>query len=578
MPYGAILMLGVLFVIPIFTQAQGYVEPEGPPPFNAPDRTGGADAPIEFLNGTAGEQRKIGSLILGERYAATTAATVDDTRIAYYTCDQNDTFLKYLLQEDPYLFPRTTFFTPPSSECGTDPAPFYVSMMDQHDDRPFDVIIAQESELHASMEGRLQDFVNDGGMLFISGETPSMSAPTTDVFAGVEFCQSYQRDAINTGCNFIVQNDAIGSCPTGNGSCPYSSPPEPATTGGIAKNVDHGLWNFATGAVFDKPPEQRFEGIFAQSTNPLATSIPIIDVPYTMSRNTTNWEVGLAAHWQFGLGTVYYLADEAEDGITGTTGLCDRKYCSGGTNAGAMCTVAGDCPGGSCSTVDENTMCINGDFPLTKLMFRTIFRRLTDGCSGSSCSALCLNPNPANGLNDASCIRDWSGANAFIGGPFLRLLGPSELAEVDDGFAALQGNGHFLEYMSVIGEANSGVNNSVGIRGQSTTTSSYAGLFSGKVVAQRNGPNTEICLNGTCLSAWSAIAGAPTDSVTLQNSRNLTKQDDNIGLTGSIVGDSIVLGVPHASSLPAYTCGDGICSTQNGENSTTCPAPTPECL
>jgi hypothetical protein len=540
LPSGAIVALLVLLLLPLLTEAQGYVEPTAPAPTGFP--TGRSQ--IEFLNGSTATQRKLGNLILGEKFATSTAITSDDARIAYYTCEFDDRFLYHLLVADPYLSVRTSFFVPTGSECHSATPAKYTEMMNANDNRKFDLIIAQESELHSSVQGRLESYVSAGGLLFVTGEAPNISAPDIVSFAGVRICQSYADDIVGSGCNFTIQRN--------------TGVPE---TGGTVVNVDHGLFNFSNGDAFDKPPEQRFEGVMQVG----GTVTPIIDVPYTMSRDMGNWKIGLAAHWQFGTGWVYYLADEARSTATATNGVC----------------VSG-------SPTEDRTMCINGSFALTKTMVTSTFKKMTPGCVGDTCSAFCLNSDPTKGTKDpAACIRDWSDAVNLVGGPFLRLLPSTQQADSDEGFVTVRSDGEHEEYFSFIGEANDGggnpvVNGSAGIRGRTSSMTRYAGKFVGRVVVEKETSNASICLNGAgnCVSSWSSIGGLPADSIEAHETRYLTKQDGHVATSGPIVSNTIVVGAPTSITTVNDSCGDGICSTKgspgvNDETTGNCSA---DCL
>lgn len=99
---------------------------------------------------------------------------------------------------------------------------------------------------------------------------------------------------------------------------------------------------------------------------------------------------------------------------------------------------------------------------------------------------------------------------------------------------------------------------------------SWAGRFDGRV-----GIDGELCLNDDCRSSWPPAT--LTDYVRVQSSQvaTLETQPGNIQILGTLKSGHIVLGQPPAGLSPALSCGDGFCTSANGEYSGTCAVDCP---
>lgn len=196
----------------------------------------------------------------------------------------------------------------------------------------------------------------------------------------------------------------------------------------------------------------------------------------------------------------------------------------------------------------------------------------------TGCAKLCLNADTSKWTNDAqNCIAQWGDLAAIAGGPFLRLLTGAELALQDRGFTAIHGDGLSNHLISLLAVADPSASGAAGFQANSTSTSYYAGQFQGKVVVKPETGTSEICLNGNCISSWlDPVGGAPSDATLLQSGTPyFSPQAGNVGLNGPLIVGSLVTGTPTAGTATIYTCGDGLCSSQNGENAFSCSA---DCL
>ncbi len=193
-----------------------------------------------------------------------------------------------------------------------------------------------------------------------------------------------------------------------------------------------------------------------------------------------------------------------------------------------------------------------------------------------NCARLCLNADANLWTTDpTNCISSWSDIASQASGNYLHLYNSSQQAgaTADSGFITFQadGNSPKFQFISLLAQANS-IDNSTGIQAASSTSSYYAGQLAGKTVILPESGQTSICLNDDCKQSWAeVVGGVPNDVLELQSGQVYTPQDGNIGINGPIIVGSLVAGHPAASTPASYTCGDGICSPENNEQ-TQCPS------
>lgn len=214
----------------------------------------------------------------------------------------------------------------------------------------------------------------------------------------------------------------------------------------------------------------------------------------------------------------------------------------------------------------------------------------------TGCSQFCLNSNPLLGASDAAnCVSSWSQLSslASIGGPFVRLFGANS-ASIDSGYANVKAADAVtwdnIQLVSVIAESYGGVgpSGSGALRTEAYSGSSYTAQFAGTLVI--DGPyNTSgtklypgrLCLNDqtgsatACITSWNDILSLNgTNVIRLQDVHQTTASPDlgNASAVGPVEVPTLVIGQPIVSTAVTSSCGDGICSSINGENPTNCAA------
>lgn len=143
------------------------------------------------------------------------------------------------------------------------------------------------------------------------------------------------------------------------------------------------------------------------------------------------------------------------------------------------------------------------------------------------------------------------------------------------GVASTSSSGSFERY-GVFGRTQYDSQLSYGVYGYADPAlypNAYAGYFEGRVkvigdLLVAPGGGAQICLNGECLTSWPFLSS--TDFVRLQKGGGASSDDGAVNISGSGTFSSIVLGEPVAGTPPAITCGDGVCTAVNGEDSANC--------
>jgi hypothetical protein len=251
----------------------------------------------------------------------------------------------------------------------------------------------------------------------------------------------------------------------------------------------------------------------------------------------------------------------------------------------------------STSQTKTGDLTIQGDLTIAPAL--TPIGSLTIGDAGGS-SRLCL-----NGTGASDCITSWS---QIIGGSqFVNLFsGPtSDVTSVQTGgFARVQAGANQDFALQGISSAQAGAPR-YGIAGIVSTAgvgdplsygvygrgggSSLAALFSGnvsvvngKLQVGKIGAPAEICLYGSgveeCINKWTLAAlnaqSASSDFVLVQRptpaSPAVVAQYGQVNVSGNANFGTVTLGEPTAATPITASCGDGICSAVNGENTLSC--------
>lgn len=211
------------------------------------------------------------------------------------------------------------------------------------------------------------------------------------------------------------------------------------------------------------------------------------------------------------------------------------------------------------------------------------------------CSRLCLNADPTKGATDtANCITSWSDLSSLVttAGPYLRKL-PADSATIDSGYIGVQGaisGWTNFQLISLATEAygGSGPSGNGAIRTEGYAGTNYAAQFAGTLFV--DGPtNTagtklypgQLCLNdqaggaNTCITTWGDIvAMGGTNIIRLQDLSLTTAAPDNGNAAsgGALETGALILGQPSATVPVTNSCGDGMCSSLNGETKVLCPS------
>lgn len=218
---------------------------------------------------------------------------------------------------------------------------------------------------------------------------------------------------------------------------------------------------------------------------------------------------------------------------------------------------------------------------------------------------LCLNPvlHDGSGLSvypgtsdPVNCVSSWSDLAGLLidSTKYLRLLGvPTHNAGVptsaddtiDNGYINVQASdlsGYTAQTLTLIAEANpTGTGNpTAGIFGDGVVGANYAATFAGRLgVFADGGLPTKLCLNDLasggnpltdCISHWSDVSVA-SDS-TLVRLQTVTSEvapvvnQGNVSSSGVLVAPSLVAGSPVIGTAVVLSCGDGVCSVNEGRS------------
>lgn len=227
----------------------------------------------------------------------------------------------------------------------------------------------------------------------------------------------------------------------------------------------------------------------------------------------------------------------------------------------------------------------------------SISRCTTNDSSG--CSTLCLNPvmNGAQPVasDPVNCITSWTGLaqGLLTGSSFVRKLTTAPHivpADYDSGAFTLQAATYDSNYpaaqlASLIASTPAGATPSTtprpaGILAESIADANYAGQFVGKlaIVGSSALPSAHtIGLNGSYISNWSDIVVRQDPTIVrlqkLDYPEQIVPDVGSISINEAIVSlnGSVIAGTPTSATPISVSCGDGLCSPENGENSINCP-------
>ncbi len=179
---------------------------------------------------------------------------------------------------------------------------------------------------------------------------------------------------------------------------------------------------------------------------------------------------------------------------------------------------------------------------------------------------LCLNAESET--DEQNCISSWSASSTYVD---LQTTTSDTFTEAitktNSGYVRIQGSNASVPTVS-LNVPTGGTGPKTALYAYGNVADDDAGLFQGRVAIENttSGSSGRLCLNGTsaaaCISAWTDL---PTPSIlnplTLQSSGAAIGLDSgNIQISGTYASGTITVGDPSVLSK-AYTCGDGICSS-----------------
>lgn len=224
------------------------------------------------------------------------------------------------------------------------------------------------------------------------------------------------------------------------------------------------------------------------------------------------------------------------------------------------------------------------------------------GSNGGS-AKLCLNADTDSDTS-GRCIDSWDDVTTSIGGPFLH-YDNSTLYTVATGklpasysprpgFARVNGTcsvagcpAGSIQLYSYLTAAPTG-NNSIGsqITGayglyatDGGVATNYAGYFSGTLHIYPTIPSAtlgQLCLNGLtanidCVDDWRDVSNGGGSYLLLQAlNATPTPNPGSFSISGTGEVGSIIIDSPNATMSRTITCGDGMCTSVNGEDAVTC--------
>jgi hypothetical protein len=206
-------------------------------------------------------------------------------RIAVVTDTAGASWLKTLVQNDPALSANATYYTQAQ----------FAAFLTAHASNPFKLVVVDDPHLTAAQLSQLESSVVAlGASVYATEEVRESSGGSRYSFAGAVLCQG-----TTGGCEF-----------TGSG------------IGATVNAADHSPLGVKAGDILEDPPVGSRPGVLANSTGNGGTVNPVVDAPYNVG--SIFGAIAELAHWNYGMGTVYYFADTA-DGVNPTD--CSTVAC-----------------------------------------------------------------------------------------------------------------------------------------------------------------------------------------------------------------------------------------------------------